>query len=169
MCYHICFVITENDSQPNKFQRTTPSPHLVENGRTVDLSDVACSFIKPEAINNIEVRKLPLDIKEHTVNGTRVAHSSPDGSRHPAVVVNAKVQVSVKAPHPDSKYLSEIYSVPKIYDVPEYDDQEWLLGSCHFQSTQKSKLSADETPQVWAEAVTLGSEDVLALPYVIPF
>ncbi|CAL9753962.1 unnamed protein product [Musa acuminata subsp. burmannicoides] len=159
----------ENDSQPNKFQRTTPSPHLVENGRTVDLSDVACSSIKPEAINNIEARKLPLDIKEHTVNGTRVAHSSPDGLRHPAVVVNAKVQVSVKAPHPDSKYLSEIYSVPKIYDVPEYDDQEWLLGSCHFQSTPKSKLSADETPQVWAEAVRLGSEDVLALPYVIPF
>ncbi|RZS09921.1 hypothetical protein BHM03_00041053, partial [Ensete ventricosum] len=169
LCYHICFVLTEKDSQLNKFQRTTPSPDLVENGRTVDLSDVACSSIKPEAINNIKARNLPVDIKEHTVNGTRVAHSSPDGLRPPAVVVNANVQDSTKAPHPDSKYLSEIYSLPKIYDVPEYDDQEWLLGSCHCQSTPKLKLSADETPQVWAEAVRIESEDVLALPYVTPF
>ncbi|CAD5196365.1 unnamed protein product [Musa acuminata subsp. malaccensis] len=57
----------------------------------------------------------------------------------------------------------------KMDDLPEYDDQEWLCYSFRLQSKPKTELEADETPQVWAEAIRIGSESVLTLPYVIPF
>ncbi|CAL9075981.1 unnamed protein product [Musa textilis] len=59
--------------------------------------------------------------------------------------------------------------MPNMDDLPEYDDQEWLYCCFHLQSKPKTDLEADETPQVWAEAIRIGSESVLALPYVIPF
>lgn len=57
----------------------------------------------------------------------------------------------------------------KMDDLPEYDDQEWLYCSFRLQSKPKTELEADETPQVWAEAIRIGSESVLALPYAVPF
>jgi len=78
-------------------------------------------------------------------------------------------QLSSKPPHSDAKYLSAIYSVPKMEDLLEYEDhQDWLFSSEKPKSNVK--LEDDRTPlQVWAKGVQIDAADVFALPYVIPF
>ncbi|PKU67415.1 hypothetical protein MA16_Dca027348 [Dendrobium catenatum] len=68
-----------------------------------------------------------------------------------------------------SKYLSQIYTVPKMVEYPELDNQEWLFNL--HDSLQKSKieLKAEKIPQVFAQATRIDSADILALPYVVPF
>ncbi|RZR88875.1 hypothetical protein BHM03_00016531 [Ensete ventricosum] len=66
-------------------------------------------------------------------------------------------------------YLNQLYSVHKVDELPEHDDQEWLFSSCHHLQQPKPKLESHEVPRVWSEALRIKSEDVVALPYVIPF
>jgi hypothetical protein len=79
--------------------------------------------------------------------------------------------VSRKQPHPDSKYLLEVLSVPKMEELPDFEDQEWLFQSTNFptKKLQVGFSGIDETQQVWSEALQIGSADVYALPYVIPY
>lgn len=74
----------------------------------------------------------------------------------------------VKPPHPDTKYLKEILSVPKLDEWGGVDEQEWLFN--------KAGAAAPPPPppekaavQVWSEAKHIESVDVCALPYVIPY
>ncbi|URD89037.1 hypothetical protein MUK42_26574 [Musa troglodytarum] len=151
----------ENNLLPNKFQRTTASD-LVANGKIVNLSHNACSSMNSGALDNSKAGKHPVDKKEHITKDIKAVQPSSDGLMHPAVM-------HMKPPHPDSKYLDEMYSVPKMDDYPEYDDQDWLFCRSHLHSNPRTKLEADERPQVWAKAIGIGSENVVALPYVIPF
>lgn len=96
MFHLVCFVITENDMLPDKFQRTTPTH--TENGMLVDSSHVSCSSMKPEAINNIKAGKLSVSNEEHILNGVEMPPPSSDESRYPAVIDNSKGRVSLK-PH----------------------------------------------------------------------
>ncbi|XP_065028192.1 uncharacterized protein LOC135651733 isoform X1 [Musa acuminata AAA Group] len=161
----------ENNLRPNKFPKTDPSSHLgEENGRTLESSHVgaASSPLKLGAINNVLVEK-PIDNKEHKINGKARAQSFSDRSRHPVATDSGATGKAYTIPHPDSVHLDKIYSIPKVDEWPEYDDQEWLFSSCHLLQKPKTQLGGDEVPQVWSEVLRIESEDVVALPYVIPF
>ncbi|XP_008794649.2 DEAD-box ATP-dependent RNA helicase 42 [Phoenix dactylifera] len=161
----------EIDVRPNKFSRAVPSSHLpMENGRTVGLSPVAtsCSSINPGVINNAMAERV-LEIKDQKINDIVEAKTpSADWSLVP-IGTSEKAKAFLKPPHPDAKYLSQIYSVPKMEEWPESDDQEWLFSSNHVRPKHKMKFEVDETPQVWAQALRIESADAIALPYVIPF
>ncbi|KAL5992108.1 hypothetical protein ACLOJK_013022 [Asimina triloba] len=105
---------------------------------------------------------------QHKVNGT--VESEPSKA-----VVDPSVfmedEASKRPPHPDSKYLSQILSVPKLEGWSDFDEQEWLFGSEALDWRSKATASdmLNETPQVWAEALRIEPVDVCALPYVIPY
>ncbi|XP_072964662.1 uncharacterized protein [Typha angustifolia] len=160
----------EDDKQPAKFPRTAPSNLPVENGRILPSSHVAApiSSSKPGSLSNIKAEK-QLNYREQNINGTADSQKPPTDTKVPVSVVAVENGEGFhRPPHPDSKYLSQIYSVPKIEEWPESDDQNWLFASNHLQPKPKIKLEVDETPLVWAEAVQIEA-DAIALPYVIPF
>ncbi|KAK6141853.1 hypothetical protein DH2020_024399 [Rehmannia glutinosa] len=112
-----------------------------------------------------------MDNKDFRINDS--LECKKDISSRPSSV-NAKekkVGASMKPPHPDSEYLSQILSVPKV-ESPQFDDQEWLFGTKDSQAKKKPKLGFSQTEwtkQVWAEAIQVEYADVTALPYVIPY
>ncbi|KAK6163722.1 hypothetical protein DH2020_000586 [Rehmannia glutinosa] len=112
-----------------------------------------------------------MDNKDFRINDS--LECKKDISSRPSSV-NAKekkVGASMKPPHPDSEYLSQILSVPKV-ESPRFDDQEWLFGTKDSQAKKRPKLGFSQiewTKQVWAEAIQVEYADVTALPYVIPY
>ncbi|XP_020579793.1 myb-like protein X [Phalaenopsis equestris] len=138
----------ENDARPNKMPRM-----------------MASSPSQPLAGLPLKPDRILLDYKDKVLNGSAKPQLLPDGNG----------DVSLKPPHPDSKYLEQIYTVPKMELLPENGDMEWLF-SCGDSSQQKPKRSSlppvsDESisPRVWSKALWIESADVLALPYVVPF
>ncbi|KAL6967976.1 hypothetical protein U1Q18_033780 [Sarracenia purpurea var. burkii] len=82
-----------------------------------------------------------------------------------------KVEASKKLLHPDSKYLCQILSVPKVVEWSDFDDQEWLFSSynLHLEKPKPGSFEFGGIPRAWAEASRIESMDVTALPYVVPF
>ncbi|RZR97807.1 hypothetical protein BHM03_00027049 [Ensete ventricosum] len=159
------------EKQVGSCPRTNPSSHLCEeNGRTLESSHIATVFpsVKPEAIRCTLMVK-PVDNKEHKINGIAEAQPSLSGLTHPVAAKKGAAGKVNTSPHLDSMYLSQVYSLPKVDEWPEYDDQEWLFSSCHLPQKPKSKLGGNEVPQVWSEALKIEQEDVVALPYVVPY
>ncbi|XP_068655320.1 uncharacterized protein [Aristolochia californica] len=180
----------ENDIQPNKLPRQSSSSHPpMENGRKLEANHVRipCASDRQGA----PVGKKVETNKEHKVNGVIENVSSSIGLRlpladaHPSsnnlrplpltveACENGEVS-STKPPHPDVKYLSQIYSIPKMDEWIDFgDDQEWLLGG-EKSRRQEAKVEHEvvETgvarPLVWADAMQIESADICALPYVIP-
>ncbi|XP_071720123.1 uncharacterized protein [Rutidosis leptorrhynchoides] len=72
-----------------------------------------------------------------------------------------------KSPHPDTKYLNQVLSVPKLEEWCGFDDQKWLFSNKTGRPISQ-KPSMEEV-QVWSEAKHIESVDVCALPYVIPY
>ena len=160
---------TDKDVRPNKFSRPAPTSDLpVENGRTVLHVATPDSSIKPGVISNKAERVL--GIKDQKINGTAEAKPSSADLGHPiSVDTREKAKAPPEPPHPDARYLNQIYSVPKMEEWLESDDQEWLFSRDNLRPKPKTKIEAVETPHVWAEALRIDSEDVIALPYVIPY
>ncbi|KAF8388457.1 hypothetical protein HHK36_027129 [Tetracentron sinense] len=163
--------LNDNDARPNKLPRSVSSTHLLtKNGRTLEPCQTAIQFssnLQGTANNH------KLNNKENKVNGVIEVHPS-FGSTRPSfttVQANENGEASAKPPHPDSKYLSQILSVPKTEESADYDDNEWLFSCDNIQSKKPKAVftGVDETPQVWAEALQMASADVCALPYVIPY
>lgn len=92
------------------------------------------------------------------------APSMPVPKKKPPV----PVEPPVKPPHPDTKYLSRILTVPKLDQWCGDDNQEWLFNSKE-GPTCKKPPTEDPQVQVWSEAKHIESVDVCALPYVIPY
>lgn len=160
-----------NEVKPNKLPRPTSHP-LIENGRKLEpcqTSILITSDRQGGTANNLKVEN-----KEHKLNGIIGAQPFSVASTKPLSVASQADQIadaSKKPPHPDSKYLSQVLSVPKMEEWSDFDDQEWLFSSSISQS-EKPKMGSsggDETPQVWAEALQVDSADIYALPYVIPY
>ena len=157
--------------KPNKLLKTTSTHPLTDNGRTSE----SCQAPIPLTSDSLGARTSPkVDNKEHKVNGIFEAQLlSVSPTKHFSASAQASLidGVSMKPPHPDSKYLSQVLSVPKMEEWSDFDDQEWLFHSNESQS-KKTKVGfseIDEAPQVWAEALQIESADVCALPYVIPY
>ncbi|XWS22339.1 hypothetical protein CRYUN_Cryun29cG0025300 [Craigia yunnanensis] len=160
-----------NDIKPNKLLKTTSTHPLTDNGRTSESWQAPI----PLTSDSQGARTCPkVDNKEHKVNGIIEAQLlSVSPTKHFSASAQASQidGVPMKPPHPDSKYLSQVLSVPKMKEWSDFDDQEWLFHSNESQS-KKPKVGfseTDEAPQLWAEALRIESADVCALPYVIPY
>ncbi|XP_034914382.1 uncharacterized protein [Populus alba] len=173
-----------DDIKPNKLPRPTSLPVSAENGRMLGTCKIPTAVIqgRQEAVNSDKV-----DSKEQKINGLIEALAPPiTSSTHPLSVSLTKsltkpshstaqtdqiAEVSRKQPHPDSKYLLEVLTVPKMEELPDFEDQQWLFQSTNVPSKklQVGFSGIDETQQVWSEALQIGSADVYALPYVIPY
>lgn len=158
------------DNRSSKLLRHTSHP-LKENGRI--LEPCLTSSLPPpdrQAVAN----DFLLGSKERKVNGIIEAHHPPASSKHTPGGQDDLPQptaIHKKSPHPDSKYLSLVYLVPKMEELSDSDNKDWLFSS-NTSQVMKPKLEAseaEEMPQVWAEAMQLESADVYALPYVIPY
>ncbi|KAK1411135.1 hypothetical protein QVD17_37679 [Tagetes erecta] len=89
-------------------------------------------------------------------------------------LLNSKKKESLRPPHPDTKYLKQILSVPELDQWSGLDNQEWLFSSKdypHFKEKVGNFFLRDDNKeiQVWSEAKQLQYVDVFALPYVIPY
>ncbi|BBG93399.1 hypothetical protein Prudu_001399 [Prunus dulcis] len=165
-------VLHANDIRPSKLPRPSSSSHpLTVNGRTVEPCQTSTPYVSDRlgSANNVKV-----DNKDCKINGIV---ESPSLSVSPAKLTSTAAQTvpvaeaSVRPPHPDSRYLSQVYLVPKVDEVPDYDDEDWLFG-CSGNQSKKPKVESsgvEETPEVWSEALRIESADVHALPYVIPY
>ncbi|XP_047268685.1 uncharacterized protein LOC107871283 isoform X2 [Capsicum annuum] len=138
----------------------------------------------PGADQIAETSKEPLfNVKAKSSSVIPGADHVAEASKKPSFSVKAKAspvipgadqiaETSKKPPHPDSKYLSQILSVPKVDDWSGYDDQEWLLSGSKRTRPKSAETCLDEVSQehcVWSEALQIDSADVCALPYVIPY
>lgn len=163
------FSLAENVTRPNKLPR--PASYLLpsENGWKSESCHVTISSTSDRKGSN-DIRKVEIN-KEHSVNG--IAETQPSSVvPRPSVSIEASEngEASTRPPHPDSKYLNQILSIPKVGEWSDFDDQEWLFGSDSLGSKPKAAVcNSSEIPQVWAEALQLESADVCALPYVIPY
>ncbi|KAI9114887.1 hypothetical protein K1719_013900 [Acacia pycnantha] len=165
-------ILHASDNWPCKLPRPSSSPHpFPENGRTVNpcQSSILHSSDGPVAATIFKV-----DNKEHKKNGI-IGARPPAGPPNKPISATMRAdpvieETSVKLPHPDSKYLSQVYSVPKMDEQPDFDDEEWMFGSHSFQEKRPMAESSEivGTAQVWAETLHL-EPDVYALPYVIPY
>ncbi|KAH0992564.1 hypothetical protein GBA52_004047 [Prunus armeniaca] len=165
-------VLHANDIRPSKLPRPSSSSHpLTVNGRTVEPCQTSTPYVSDRlgSANNVKV-----DNKDCKINGII---ESPSLSVSPAKLTSTAAQAvpvakaSVRPPHPDSRYLSQVYLVPKVDEVPDYDDEDWLFG-CSGNQLKKPKVESsgvEETPEVWSEALRIESADVHILPYVIPY
>lgn len=185
----------ESEIRPNKMQR--PGPHqLTENGRKLEpfQTPTKSSHDKHALPNSVRV-----DNRERLMNGLIEAHKPSPPKPKPAATTVASNQIaeaskvprqdshsankalkvpniedlmaeaSRRPPHPDSKYLVEVLTVPKM-DWSELDEQEWLFSKEGPAAKQRVESVGDSEDQhVWSEAVHIESADVCALPYVIPY
>lgn len=161
------------DIRPNKLPRliSSHSSHpLIENGMVLE----PCQTPVKLTSDWQEVASNPTVEKKHKVNGIIEAPPISIPSRKHSSVAPVQAdkvtKTSAKPPHPDTKYLSQILSVPKMEEWSEFDDQEWLFSSDETRLKEPKEVSvAIETPQVWDVAMQIDSADVCALPYVIPY
>ncbi|KAK3182781.1 hypothetical protein Dsin_030067 [Dipteronia sinensis] len=158
-------ILHDNGIRPNKLPRPVSSAlPVMENGRKP-----AIHFASEQgAADNHKV-----DTKERKINGLMEVPQPSVCSTRPLstiVQVSENGEASLKQPHPDSKYLNQILSLPKVEDWSDLDDQEWLFSGNSLQS-KKSKVGSPRVDgtQVWAEALRIETDDLIALPYVIPY
>ncbi|XP_051127805.1 uncharacterized protein LOC127249156 [Andrographis paniculata] len=188
----------DNEIRPHKIQKPAPAPaphQSVENGRKLKGYQTPCKLPPDKHVihNNIQVDKRdqlangiveahrPSPSKQNSSAATFVGNHSVQASKLPPQdpknlnkarkIPDLEVligEASKRPPHPDSKYLSDALSVPKMEEWSEIDEQDWLFN----MKDPSSRASGDnnrEDPCVWSEAVRLESVDVCALPYVIPY
>nr|XP_027190956.1 myb-like protein X isoform X2 [Cicer arietinum] len=165
-----------NESRPSKLPRPSSSHPFTENGRILEPCQISLQNASdgPVAATNVKVENM-----ERKTNGIieaptpAVSPKKIPTAPKPADPVTkiSTTKISTKPPHPDTKYISEVYSVPKANEWSDFDDQEWLFGSNHSQERKPLVKSSEvvDTLQVWAEVVHIEPADVFALPYVIPY
>ncbi|KAK8571652.1 hypothetical protein V6N12_027730 [Hibiscus sabdariffa] len=160
-----------DDVKPNKLPKISSSQPLTGNGKTMESYQAPIPLTLdskgPGSSPKIENKEL----KVNDIVKAQLSSFSPTKHLSSSAQASKITEVSIKPPHPDSKYLSQVLSVPKMEEWSGFDDQSWLFHSSEPQS-KKPKVGfseIDEPPQVWAEALQIESADVYALPYVIPY
>ncbi|KAG1370071.1 glutamic acid-rich protein [Cocos nucifera] len=162
----------EIDGLPNKLPRPAPASCMhVENGRTLESCHVATGYSsnKHETTNSINAERV-IDSKDRKINGVvGPPPSAVDLRPSVSVFTSQNGKASAKPPHPDAKFLSQICSIPKMEEWPEYDNQDWLFSSDPPRPKRKANFRVEDAPQAWAKGQRIESADVFALPYVIPY
>ncbi|XP_065862747.1 uncharacterized protein [Euphorbia lathyris] len=168
--------LSADDLRPSKVLKPTSSHPPTQNGKILEAH---CPVLSGRQGT---VNKLQPDGKEHRINGIIQSPASSISSAILAPSILAKpstatvkagplVEPPRKLPHPDSKRLSELLTLPKMEDYSDFDDQDWLFHGTDSQS-KKPKVGSfgmDEIPLVWSEALQIEPVDICALPYVIPY
>nr|GEY99314.1 hypothetical protein [Tanacetum cinerariifolium] len=126
---------------------------LYHNNEQHKINKVAAQPPPPVVVNKVAAPLPP------AVTNKGAAPSLPVPKKKPPV----PVKPPVKPPHPDTKYLNQILSVPKPDQLCGDDDLEWLYNR------KEGKKPPAEEVQVWSEAKQIESVGVWALPYVIPY
>ncbi|CAA0840412.1 Unknown protein [Striga hermonthica] len=172
----------ERETRPIKMQRS--SHQSTENGRQLEPPQtLAKSSNDNQAVpNNVEV-----DNNERLTNGTFEAQKPSSSIPNPHAATVQIVEVSKlpqcdsntavvtaeasRSPHPDSKYLAEVLTVPKnMSDWSENDDDQlWLFSDRVPRKPKLDSFELDDDVHVWSEAVHIESADICALPYVVPY
>ncbi|KAM7258638.1 hypothetical protein ACFE04_014379 [Oxalis oulophora] len=153
-----------NDSKPNKLPRLIPSSdRSIQNGRTVELNHMptTCTSDKQGAANYI----ISENKKDHKPNGIielQPKHVSPANPSLKTVQADRITEPRIKPPHPDMKYLTEILAVPKLEEMSDFDDQDWLFQK---PGPHLKQSEAEDPLEVWSEARWIESGDIFALPY----
>jgi hypothetical protein len=154
--------------QPTKLPRPALSNNLVENGTTSHVA-APLSSVNPDAMN---IEKAERRHNEEKINGNQEVQQSLADSG-PRDHVNAcENGTPRRPPHPDCKYLSQIYNIPEapqMTEWPEHDGEDLLFNQGIQSRKPNSEPEADGAFQVWAQALKIDPADVIALPYVIPF
>ncbi|XP_039060798.1 uncharacterized protein LOC120204856 [Hibiscus syriacus] len=160
-----------DDFKPHKLPKISSSQSLMGIGKTLEY----CQAPIPLTLDSKGPRtSLRVENKECKFNDIFEAQlSSVTPTKHLSSSARASQidEVSIKPPHPDSKYLNQVLSVLEMEEWSDVDHQSWLFHSIELQS-KKPKVGfseIDESPQVWAEALQIESNDIYALPYVIPY
>lgn len=184
----------ENEIRPNKVQRLALH-QSTENGRKLEASGKSSSYKQHAVPNNVRLDRGSLSsngiIEAKKPSPSRPNPSSINMSSDHQIVIPPKTphpefsnvneavkrgkmkdhatEASRRPPHPDSKYLSQILTVPTVGDLSE-DDQEWLFSKkIPPNKAEAESVGVKEELHVWSEAVHIESADVYALPYVIPY
>ncbi|XP_057512355.1 uncharacterized protein LOC130794450 [Actinidia eriantha] len=166
-------VVCERHATENNHKvevKFSSSHQMLQNGRKLDPNPTAIwSGSESQKVSNSG--KTDKDVR---INGFVEAQQlNACSSKLPSIPTQAKVKVeaSAKLPHPDSKYLSHILSVPQVAEWSDFDDQEWWFNrdKIHSEKPKLGSFEVDGTPQVWISALRIESVEVTALPYVIPF
>uniref|UniRef100_A0ACD6AM06 Uncharacterized protein n=1 Tax=Avena sativa TaxID=4498 RepID=A0ACD6AM06_AVESA len=157
----------EHSMRRTKMPRMSPANHLRVNEETLKNSQgTAPSSTLPVGATPCKADML-LDNNECYNNSNTGPHHLEE---HKSAVSSSSYdsrEVSLTPPHPDTKYLSQVYSIPAVGDCSEFIDQDWLFSGDHVH--QKSTiLEAAKPLQVWSEAKPIDSADVIAMPYVVP-
>ncbi|XP_052165344.1 uncharacterized protein LOC127782260 [Oryza glaberrima] len=157
-------LVAEHSMRMNKLPRISPTDPRT-NGEILDYSQ-GSGPSSPVGTNTYKADRFQ-DSKECYNNGVTGSHHLKEPKTSVSSSNHGSSQVSPKLPHPDAKYLGQVYSIPAMDDWSKCIDQSWLLsrGSVDWKS---EILEAAESPRVWAEARLIDSADVVALPYVVP-
>lgn len=142
----------------------------------VNASSIRISSTNVTGSENGQASTRPVhpDNKEHKINGLIVPQPPSTPLKAPlpsSAAINENGETAAKPPHPDIKYLSRILSVPKLDELPDLVEDEWLSTNSHSQMKEAVRRSPgnDGIRQVWSEAIRIESADISALPYVIPY
>ncbi|KAL4326521.1 hypothetical protein AHAS_Ahas13G0008400 [Arachis hypogaea] len=162
-----------NDNWPSKLPRPSSSHLFAENGRILE----PCQISIPNASDRQggAAPNVKIENKAGKINGIidTQPFEVPSNKSHiaPPAPAEPVIGATIKPPHPDTKYLSQVYSIPKMEEWSGFDDQEWLFGSSNFPETRRVVGSSEVTEphQVWSEGLHIEPVDVFALPYVIPY
>lgn len=99
-------VLHANDGRPNKLARPTSSNHFSENGRMLEPCQTSVTYADRQGAAS--------NLKEPKLNGI-IDQSSSVSLKKPMLATAQADQIaeaSAKPPNPDSKYLSQVYTVP---------------------------------------------------------
>ncbi|KAF6140163.1 hypothetical protein GIB67_028969 [Kingdonia uniflora] len=152
------------DVQPNKLPRHADLSHpYTENGGNLEPYQTSNqhSSVVHGGINSLKVGGK----FEKVTNGVVECQLSSVKATRPSSAASG--ETSAKKPHPDSKYLSKILSVPSMEEWSDFDDQDWLFSNDPKPKTVSSGV--EDTVNVWDKAQWIESAEVFALPYVIPY
>uniref|UniRef100_K3YNG8 Uncharacterized protein n=1 Tax=Setaria italica TaxID=4555 RepID=K3YNG8_SETIT len=96
-------------------------------------------------------------------NGTTGSHCSAEDIASVSSSGYMSNKGYLKQPHPDTKYLSQLYSLPPAQDFSYYIDQDWLFSQDR-DERKTAAFEAAESDQVWSDAQLIDTADVIALP-----
>ncbi|XP_048232968.1 RNA-binding protein 25 isoform X1 [Ricinus communis] len=144
--------LLDNGNWPNKFPRPVSSSHpATENGKKLEPCRTATQFISEK---QWVVHDHKLDMTDKKINGLITAEQKINGlvAAQPRTSSIKSLSVCVpaiengetlsKPPHPDTKYLNQIISIPEMEERLDVDDQEWLLSCNHLLSKKQREGSA---------------------------
>ncbi|GMI64340.1 hypothetical protein HRI_000103300 [Hibiscus trionum] len=159
-----------DDVKPNKLPKISSSQPLTGNGKTMESYQAPIPLTLDSKGPGTSLKIENKELKVNDIVKAQLSSVSPTKHLSSSAQASQNAKVSIKPPHPDSKYLSQVLSVPKMEEWSDFDDQSWLFHSTETQSKKpKVGFSEIDEPQVWAEALQIESADVYALPYVIPY